>query len=137
MARLGWGKDGILSPLKFRGEFLTEFGEVEYQKESAKWMKKTPTDKDTAPRRNPYKGVKGLKRALRGTEENTEFNQTFNADRIMKPPKVKLSKEQRRDNPWADGSFNATRQGQIYRDLGADVANRMAAAVGKKIGSTH
>ena len=136
MARLGWGKDGVDTPLKHRGEFLREFGEVEFKKEDAKWLKKNPTDKDIAPRRNPYKGVKGLKRALRGTEENTEFNQIFNADRIRTPKPLKLSKEAQRDNPFSAAAWSVTRQGEIYKTLGADVANRMAAAAGVRVGST-
>jgi len=136
-AKAAFGKKTTLAGEggKKRSEFAKTYGVAKYEAEMKRWSATADVRK---PGTSPYRGIKGLKKALRGTEEDTEFNrQILNPDRIAPPPKVKISKEQRRDNPWIADSWNVTRQGEIYKTLGADVAGRMAAAAGLKIGATR
>jgi hypothetical protein len=40
-------------------------------------------------------------------------------------------------NPWSKAGWNLTKQGQLYKDKGAEVANQLATAAGSKVGSAN
>ena len=124
--RLAFGKAGILSPLKYRGDYLKKYGQAAYDAAMKRWGASAT---NLTPHSNPYtkKVRKQMRAAREGTLENTEFNQTFHADEIVKPkpPKVKAPKLDAA-NP------NLTQIGQLFKTDPA-AARAAAARIGLKI----
>jgi len=112
------------NPGERRNNFHKKYGEAAYQE--AKKITGSTDDVRVAGR-NPWKGNKAVKRALKGERDlpDTEFNRVFNADRIPlppKPPKVKVK----------GGPMSMTELGALYKSDPA-AARALAAANGLKI----
>jgi hypothetical protein len=116
-----------------RAKFITKYGLEKHQEA----MKITGATTDLrVPGRNPWKGNKAVRRAFKAAEVlPTEFNQIFNADQIAKPPKVKLSPEQKGSNPFTAANWNLTAQSKLYK-LNPGLCASMAAKAGVRLGAT-
>ena len=132
-ARLAFGKAGQDKPMAHRGDFVRKYGVEKYNAEMTKWGA-SPTN--FAPCKNPYgkRAKKALKAAREGILEPTAFNTALHGDQV-KPPKVKLTKEQKAGNPFSAASWNLTEQGRLVRS-NPSLAAAMAAREGVTIGAT-
>jgi hypothetical protein len=116
------------APAKRRAEFIQKHGIAAYEAERAKWG--ATTDVRVPGTVKPYKNIKGLKKALNGTLEDTEFNRIFNAEKIKTPNAaksvpVKLA-------PGKVNGVSLTSLGELYKSDPA-AAKREAARYGLKI----
>jgi hypothetical protein len=120
------------NPGTLRTNFIKKWGLEKH--EEAMRITGATTDLRVAGK-NPWKGNKAVKRALKGTEQDTPFNRIFAADRIATPPKVKLTPEQKGSNPFFAANWSLTKQSALYK-LSPDLATSMATRAGVRIGST-
>jgi hypothetical protein len=115
------------APGKRRAEFIAAHGLPAYEAERAKWGATTDV---RVPGKSPYKNIKGLKKALNGTLEDTEFNRIFAADKIKKPKAEKSAPVKL--TPGKVNGVSLTSLGELYKSDPA-AAKREALRYGLKI----